>query len=163
MLIAIVDEQIARWKQAHPGEEVILKSITFFRTFCVDHMVVVEKWGRWVPRVAGSWGGAQLVGGWRVGGGWAADFGRGHRPSQQWWVWTDLRWVTAEVACSPTLGDVHTCKLVITTCHHHKPLLPPTPTPALHARRFPHRNKLLGRQNTPEEEAGLKDGSIPAW
>lgn len=29
--------------------------------------------------------------------------------------------------------------------------------------RFPHRNALLGRQNTPEEEAGLLDGSIPKW
>ena len=26
--------------------------------------------------------------------------------------------------------------------------------------RFPHRNLVLGRQNTPEEEEGLKDGSI---
>ena len=29
--------------------------------------------------------------------------------------------------------------------------------------RFPHRNKLLGRPNTPEEEAGLADGSIPKF
>lgn len=29
--------------------------------------------------------------------------------------------------------------------------------------RFPHRNALLGRQSTPEEEAGLQDGSIPRW
>lgn len=29
--------------------------------------------------------------------------------------------------------------------------------------RFPHRNALLGRQSTPEEEAGLLDGSIPRW
>lgn len=29
--------------------------------------------------------------------------------------------------------------------------------------RFPHRNALVGRQNTAEEEAGLKDGSIPKW
>jgi uncharacterized protein (DUF924 family) len=29
--------------------------------------------------------------------------------------------------------------------------------------RFPHRNVLLGRQSTPEEEAGLADGSIGRW
>jgi uncharacterized protein (DUF924 family) len=29
--------------------------------------------------------------------------------------------------------------------------------------RFPHRNALLGRQSTPEEEAGLADGSIGRW
>lgn len=29
--------------------------------------------------------------------------------------------------------------------------------------RFPHRNALLGRTSTPEEEAGLQDGSIPKW
>ena len=29
--------------------------------------------------------------------------------------------------------------------------------------RFPHRNLLLGRPCTPEEEAGLQDGSIPRW
>eukprot|EP00879_Flechtneria_rotunda_P004787 GHRR01005059.1.p1 GENE.GHRR01005059.1~~GHRR01005059.1.p1 ORF type:complete len:223 (+),score=61.62 GHRR01005059.1:97-765(+) len=29
--------------------------------------------------------------------------------------------------------------------------------------RFPHRNKILGRQSTPEEEAGLADGSIGRW
>jgi uncharacterized protein (DUF924 family) len=29
--------------------------------------------------------------------------------------------------------------------------------------RFPHRNAILGRPNTPEEAAGLADGSIPAW
>jgi uncharacterized protein (DUF924 family) len=29
--------------------------------------------------------------------------------------------------------------------------------------RFPHRNVMLGRQSTPEEEAGLADGSIGRW
>jgi uncharacterized protein (DUF924 family) len=29
--------------------------------------------------------------------------------------------------------------------------------------RFPHRNAMLGRQSTQEEEAGLQDGSIPRW
>lgn len=29
--------------------------------------------------------------------------------------------------------------------------------------RFPHRNAVLGRQSTHEEEAGLQDGSIPRW
>lgn len=29
--------------------------------------------------------------------------------------------------------------------------------------RFPHRNALLGRQSTPEEEAGLAHGSIGSW
>lgn len=29
--------------------------------------------------------------------------------------------------------------------------------------RFPHRNAVLGRPNSPEEEAGLADGSIPRW
>lgn len=29
--------------------------------------------------------------------------------------------------------------------------------------RYPHRNVLLDRQSTPEEEAGLADGSIGAW
>lgn len=29
--------------------------------------------------------------------------------------------------------------------------------------RFPHRNAMLGRQSTPEEESGLQDGSIPRW
>lgn len=29
--------------------------------------------------------------------------------------------------------------------------------------RFPHRNALMGRQSTPEEEAGLKEGSIPRF
>lgn len=29
--------------------------------------------------------------------------------------------------------------------------------------RFPHRNAVLGRQSTPEEEAGLQAGSIPRW
>ncbi|KAK9808462.1 hypothetical protein WJX73_008482 [Symbiochloris irregularis] len=29
--------------------------------------------------------------------------------------------------------------------------------------RYPHRNKLLGRPNTPEEEQGFKDNAIPAW
>lgn len=29
--------------------------------------------------------------------------------------------------------------------------------------RFPHRNVILGREFTPEEEAGLADGSIPKW
>ena len=30
-------------------------------------------------------------------------------------------------------------------------------------RRFPHRNALLGRQSTPEEAAGLEEGSIPQF
>ena len=29
--------------------------------------------------------------------------------------------------------------------------------------RYPHRNKILGRDCTPEEAAGIADGSIPAW
>ncbi|KAF8061296.1 hypothetical protein HT031_004387 [Scenedesmus sp. PABB004] len=29
--------------------------------------------------------------------------------------------------------------------------------------RFPHRNAMLGRESTPEEEAGLADGSIGRW
>lgn len=29
--------------------------------------------------------------------------------------------------------------------------------------RYPHRNAILGRASTPEEVAGLKDGSIQAW
>lgn len=29
--------------------------------------------------------------------------------------------------------------------------------------RFPHRNQLLGRSNTPEEQSGLADGSIPKF
>lgn len=29
--------------------------------------------------------------------------------------------------------------------------------------RFPHRNAILGRPSTQEEEAGLRDGSIAAW
>jgi uncharacterized protein (DUF924 family) len=29
--------------------------------------------------------------------------------------------------------------------------------------RFPHRNALLGRASTPEEAAGLADGSIKAF
>ena len=29
--------------------------------------------------------------------------------------------------------------------------------------RFPHRNAILGRPNTPEEEEGLAAGAIPAW
>lgn len=29
--------------------------------------------------------------------------------------------------------------------------------------RFPHRNAVLGRPNTPEEEEGLQSGSIPKW
>ena len=29
--------------------------------------------------------------------------------------------------------------------------------------RFPHRNSLLGRESTPEEVAGLADGSIGKW
>lgn len=29
--------------------------------------------------------------------------------------------------------------------------------------RFPHRNETVGRQSTPEELAGLQDGSIPKW
>lgn len=29
--------------------------------------------------------------------------------------------------------------------------------------RYPHRNKILGRPDTPEEAAGMADGSIPAW
>lgn len=29
--------------------------------------------------------------------------------------------------------------------------------------RFPHRNALLGRPDTPEEAAGLADGSFPRW
>lgn len=29
--------------------------------------------------------------------------------------------------------------------------------------RFPHRNALLGRANTPEEEKGLAAGSIPSF
>ena len=29
--------------------------------------------------------------------------------------------------------------------------------------RFPHRNKILGRENTAEEVKGLEDGSIPAF
>lgn len=29
--------------------------------------------------------------------------------------------------------------------------------------RFPHRNAVLGRQNTPEEEEGFASGSIPSW
>ena len=29
--------------------------------------------------------------------------------------------------------------------------------------RFPHRNKILGRQNTADETKGLEDGSIPAF
>lgn len=29
--------------------------------------------------------------------------------------------------------------------------------------RYPHRNEILGREPTPEEEAGLKDGSIKGW
>jgi sugar phosphate isomerase/epimerase len=29
--------------------------------------------------------------------------------------------------------------------------------------RFPHRNAVLQRQNTPEEEEGIRTGSIPRW
>jgi hypothetical protein len=29
--------------------------------------------------------------------------------------------------------------------------------------RFPHRNKVLGRAPTPEEEQGMKEGTIPNW
>lgn len=29
--------------------------------------------------------------------------------------------------------------------------------------RFPHRNAILGRQNTAEEAEGLAAGTIPAW
>ena len=29
--------------------------------------------------------------------------------------------------------------------------------------RFPHRNGILGRRNTPEEEQGMKDGTIPSF
>ena len=29
--------------------------------------------------------------------------------------------------------------------------------------RFPHRNAMLGRESTPEEAAGLQDGSIPKF
>jgi uncharacterized protein (DUF924 family) len=29
--------------------------------------------------------------------------------------------------------------------------------------RYPHRNKALGRESTPEEVAGMEDGTIPAW
>ena len=29
--------------------------------------------------------------------------------------------------------------------------------------RYPHRNKVLGRENTPEEIAGMQDGTIPKW
>ena len=29
--------------------------------------------------------------------------------------------------------------------------------------RFPHRNAVLGRANTPEEEEGMRDGSIPRF
>jgi uncharacterized protein (DUF924 family) len=29
--------------------------------------------------------------------------------------------------------------------------------------RYPHRNKVLGRESTPEEVAGMEDGTVPAW
>lgn len=29
--------------------------------------------------------------------------------------------------------------------------------------RFPHRNKVLGRENTPEEDAAFKAGEVPSW
>lgn len=29
--------------------------------------------------------------------------------------------------------------------------------------RFPHRNKILGRSDTPEEQQGFQDGSIPSF
>ena len=29
--------------------------------------------------------------------------------------------------------------------------------------RFPHRNQVLGRSDTPEEKTGLTDGSIPKF
>ncbi len=29
--------------------------------------------------------------------------------------------------------------------------------------RYPHRNAILGRESTPEEAAGMADGSISAW
>lgn len=29
--------------------------------------------------------------------------------------------------------------------------------------RFPHRNALLGREDTPEEAAGIAAGTIPKW
>ena len=29
--------------------------------------------------------------------------------------------------------------------------------------RYPHRNKILGRDSTPEEVKGMEDGTIPAW
>ena len=32
-----------------------------------------------------------------------------------------------------------------------------------HWGRFPHRNAILGRESTPDEEQGMKDGSIPSF
>jgi uncharacterized protein (DUF924 family) len=29
--------------------------------------------------------------------------------------------------------------------------------------RFPHRNAILGRDNTPEEAEGIAAGTIPKW
>jgi uncharacterized protein (DUF924 family) len=29
--------------------------------------------------------------------------------------------------------------------------------------RFPHRNAILGRENTPEEASGMAAGAIPKW
>ena len=29
--------------------------------------------------------------------------------------------------------------------------------------RFPHRNEILGRANTPEEDRAFAEGSIPSW
>ena len=29
--------------------------------------------------------------------------------------------------------------------------------------RFPHRNGILGRESTPEEEQGMKDGALPRF